>query len=216
MEINTLKKLLPAFTADQLKEIEENSLNTSFSIIELEPHAFFVPKEGFVYKVIEGIVIASGYLEGDMEFNVQFSEDEYLGMASIYEVEIVDYLIRAYPKGTLLEIPVNEALEKINPQFVLNVYKILTKRTIKNTIKLFKLYGAKVNFNNEQYFLYFLMSNNMKFTYSSTEDLASLLHIELRTLQRIIKKLSEGGIIKKDGKTLSIINKEKVEDILKV
>lgn len=217
MEIKEIKKYLPDLTDEELKEISSRSFHKLFNLYTISGDELFFLKNGYIYKVIEGEVIISGYhVEKDLEVNMNFKKGEHLGLAGLLEEEIVDFIVRGFPEAKLLELPVGDVLEKVSPRILLGVYKNLTTSMIKNLLKFFSVYAAKVNFSNDQFFINFLLENNGTYEYKSTESLAQLLHIDLRTLQRIIKRFVGKKIIKKNGKVLTIIDIEEAKKLLEI
>jgi len=137
-----------------------------------------------------------------------------IGQADLFHRENIDFIIKGKPSALILEIPAKKIMKKGDTRFLNFLYEKMLTKMVTNIIKLFKTYAAKVNFSNEQYFVNFLLNNGGSLTFTSTEDLAYILHIELRTIQRVIKKLSKQGIIKKSKKTLTITDMDAAEDLI--
>ena len=106
------------------------------------------------------------------------------------------------------------AIQKTDIQFLANVYQKMLKVVMNGLLKALNEYAAKINLSNEQYFVNFLISREGTYTPTSMEDFAHILHIEVRTLQRIIKKLTEKKIIQKSNKTIQIIDMESAKEIV--
>lgn len=217
MDIKEIKKYLPDLTDEELKEISSRSFQNLFNLYTFSGNDLFFLKNGYIYKVIDGEVIISGYhMEKELEVNMNFKKGEHLGLAGLLEEEIVDFVVRGFPKAKLLELPVRDVLEEVSPRILLGVYKNLTTSMINNLFKFFSVYAAKVNFSNDQFFINFLLEKDGTYEYTTTESLAQLLHIDLRTIQRIIKRFIEKKIIKKNGKIITIIDIEEAKKLLEI
>jgi len=215
MTIEKLSELLPGLTSKELDMISSYSLNKYFFLHNISTEDIFIPKKECLYTIIKGEGVASGFLEDYLEFNIDFNQGESFGFIDL-EDESVSFILKGMPSATLLEVPIKKVMERANIEFLINIYEVMTKTMIRNIFKLFKAYAAKVTFSNEQYLLDFLISKGGKFTYISSLELAYLFHIELRTLQRIIKKLVERKIIEKNGKTLKITDMDSAKKILEI
>lgn len=214
MNIERLPQLLPKIRREEIEFIRDNGLNEYFLLHNIAEETFFTPKAGNLYMVKEGGIIVYGYVDDHLEFNMDFDIGDCIGQADLFHRENIDFIIRGKPTALILEIPAKKIMEKGDIKFLNFLYEKMLEKMVTNIIKLFKTYAAKVNFSNEQYFINFLLNNGGSFTFTSTEDLAYILHIELRTVQRVIKKLSTEGIIQKSKKTISIIDEEAAKDLL--
>ncbi len=65
-------------------------------------------------------------------------------------------------------------------------------------------------YSDEAFFIKFL--ENHKSTNKTIRELSELLNINLRTLQRIVKRLQEVGVIVKENEIMSIGNQDKIEE----
>lgn len=146
---------------------------------------------------------------------MEFGPGECVGQLSTFHNENLDFIIRGMDFCTVIEIPIKKVMLKTNIHFLVNIYQRMLTAVTGNLLKVLKSYSAKVSFSNEQYFLNFLISKGGTCTYTSTEDLSHLLKIEIRTLQRIMKKFTEKKIIQKVHKTIQLIDTESAEKIVR-
>lgn len=214
MNIERLPHLLPKIRREEIEFIKDNGLNDYFFLHNIAEETFFTPKAGSLYMVKEGGIIVYGYVDDHLEFNMDFDIGDCIGQADLFHRENIDFIIRGKPTAIILEIPAKKIMEKGDIKFLNFIYEKMLNKMVTNIIKLFKTYAAKVNFSNEQYFINFLLNNGGSFTFTSTEDLAYILHIELRTVQRVIKKLTNQGIIEKSKKTISITDEEAAKELI--
>jgi len=92
----------------------------------------------------------------------------------------------------------------------------MIKNLLLNILKLIKNHAAKLSFSNEQYLIDFLISNGGNFTYTSTTELAQLLNMDIRTLQRAMRKLIGNKTLEKDRKTLKILHMDSARELLEI
>jgi len=215
MDIIEISKALPDLTSQELKQIEDASLEKSFFLHKISKEDVFIPREESLYLIKEGIALVCAYTGEDLEFNLEFSPGECVGQLRAFHDENMDFVLRGMDSCTIVEIPIQEAMLKTNIHSLVNIYQRMLTAITQNLLKVLKSYGAKVNFSNEQYFLNFLISKGGVYTVTSTEDLAQLLHIEMRTLQRVTKRLIDKKVIQKDCKTIQIIDMESAENIVR-
>lgn len=215
MDIIEISKALPDLTSEELKQIEEASLEDSFFLHKISKEDLFIPREESLYLIVEGMALVCAYTEEDLEFNLEFGPGECVGQLGAFHEENMDFILRGMDSCTIVEIPIQEAMLKTNIHTLVNVYQRMLTAITQNLLKVLKNYGAKVNFSNEQYFLNFLISKGGSYTVTSIEDLAQLLHIEMRTLQRVIRRIMDKKIIQKTHKTIEIIDMEAAEKIVR-
>lgn len=214
MNIERLLDLLPNIQKKEIEFIENTGLNDHFFLHTIPEETFFTPKDGSLYMIKEGGIIVYGYVDDHLEFNMDFDIGDCIGQADLFHRENIDFIIRGKPTALILEIPAKKIMERGDVKFLNFIYEKMLNKMVTNIIKLFKTYAAKINFSNEQYFLNFLLNNGGSFTYTSTEELALLLHIEIRTVQRVIKKLIGQGIIEKSKKTICITDEEAARELI--
>jgi len=214
MDIKKIAKMLPKLTDNELDQISSKGLNKYFYLHSVSGGEIFIPKTGCIYFVREGSIMVSVFIEDNTEFNMKFSQGEVLGKVDLFQEEGFDGIIKGMPSATLLELPIQELLKKTDIKFIIFIYEKMMTSMSRNILSLFKTYAAKVSYSNEQYFISHLMSEGGSVTYSSTEELALLLHIDIRTLQRIIKKLRSEKLIEKDGKALTVVDIQAAEEML--
>jgi len=214
MTIQELSKLLPGMSPKEIKMISQKSLNNFFYLRQLSKEEIFIPKENCLYIVIDGRGLATGFFEDYLEFNMEFIKGESLGFVDLQD-EHISFILKGMPSTTLLEVPIKMIMDKANIEFLVDIYNRMTKAMVRNIFKLFRAHAAKIQLSNEQFFIDFLISKGNEYTFTSTPELSRLLHIELRTLQRIIRKFTKDKIIEKNNKTFKIIDIDSAREILK-
>lgn len=215
MDIIEISKALPDLTLEELKQIEDASLEKSFFLHKITKGDVFIPREESLYLIVEGTALVYAYTDGDLEFNLEFGPGECVGQLGAFHQENMDFILRGMDSCTIVDIPIQEAMLKTNIHSLVNIYQRMLTAITQNLLKVLKSYGAKVNFSNEQYLLNFLISKGGSYTITSVEVLAQLLHIEMRTLQRVIRRVIDKKIIEKNNKTIKIIDMDAAEKIVR-
>ncbi|GLI55328.1 hypothetical protein PM10SUCC1_08420 [Propionigenium maris DSM 9537] len=214
MTIEKLSKLLPELSSKDLNIIFSKSLNELFVLRQLSEDEIFTPKNDCLYIVKSGKVISTVFIEERLEFNMEFKEGECLGHVDLFLDEAMDLILKGMPTATLLELPIMKLINNTDIQFLLNLYNIMIKNLLLNTLKLIKTHAAKLSLSNEQYLVDFLISSGGTFTYTSTSELAQLLNMDIRTMQRALKRLIENKTLEKSRKILKIIHMDSAREIL--
>lgn len=112
-----------------------------------------------------------------------------------------DSVIAKLPLGRIfdMEFPQKEKLLQ-------KIIEMIVRENFKHSRYLF----FKNIYSDEEFLIKVLeMYDEVKVT---TKELAELLNINLRTLQRLIKNLDDAGIISRENKMISIIDQEKLEE----
>ena len=214
MNIEQLSELIPELTPEDLNIISSKSLNRYFSLHHFSGDEIFIPKGDCLYIVEEGRVVITGFVEDSLEITMEFNEGDCLGHLELLIDKPLDIMLKGMPSATVLEVPMIKIVDSVGIESLTGLNNLLNKAIVKNALKLIKKHAAKVNFSNEQYVIDFLISNGGEITYTSNEDLTQMLHIEIRTLQRIIKRLIGEKILEKNGKTLRIIDMHSARELL--
>lgn len=214
MTIEKLSKLLPELTSKDLNTIFSKDLNELFVLRELSGEEIFIPKDDCLYLVKKGKVISTVFIEERLVFNMEFKEGECLGHVDLFLDEAMDLILKGMPSATLLELPLKKLIDITDIHFLLNLYNIMIKNLLINILKLIKNHAAKIKLSNEQYLVEFLISSGGSFTYTSTSELAQLLNMDIRTMQRAVRKLIENGTLEKNRKTLKIIQMDSAKKLL--
>ncbi len=214
MNIEQLSELIPELTPEDLNIISSKSLNKYFSLHHFSGDKIFIPKGDCLYIVKEGRVVITGFVEDNLEITMEFNEGDCLGHLELLIDKPLDIMLKGMPSATVLEVPMIKIVDSVGIESLTGLNNLLNKAIVKNALKLIKKHAAKVNFSNEQYVIDFLISNGGEITYTSNEDLTQMLHIEIRTLQRIIKRLIGEKILEKNGKTLRIIDMDSARELL--
>lgn len=214
MNIEQLSQLMPELTPEDLDIISSKSLNKYFTLQHFSGDEIFIPKSDCLYIVKEGRIVITGFIEDHLEVTMEFQEGDCIGYLELLIDKPLDIILKGMPSATVLEVPMIKIMDSIDLNSLTGLNNILNKAIVKNALKLIKKHAAKVNFSNEQYVIDFLITTGGEITYTSNEDLTQMLHIEIRTLQRIIKKLMGEGVLEKEGKTLRIIDMDSARELL--
>lgn len=177
-------------------------------IMELE--AF---QSGKVWKILEGQAKMTIYMEHGGEYYGDFTTGEWMGVAAclIDLVGTVD--IEAKKKTKVLVIPLKEMIRN-HPEVMQHLWEKIATGSALEFVRVLGGTLAKAVLSNEGYFLKYLSQNNMRIKFTNTRELSELLNTNLRTLQRIIRKLREDGVIEKSRNEIWVVDEDKFEAAL--
>lgn len=167
---------------------------------------------GNAWRIVEGSVKVTIYPDLGQEFNGEFKTGEWIGVASILTENVVTADMEAREEVVLLTIPLRKMIDKY-PDIMANLWERIAKGASNEFIRFLGGTLAKAVMTNEGYFLRYLDENGRELIFENTKELSELVNTNLRTLQRIIKKLKEEGIIEKSRKAIRVIDHDKFEDL---
>ncbi len=176
----------------------------------MEMEAF---QSGKVWKILDGQAKMTIYMEHGGEYYGDFTTGEWMGVAAclIDLVGTVD--IEAKKKTKVLTIPLKEMIRN-HPEVMQHLWEKIAKGSALEFVRVLGGTLAKAVLSNEGYFLKYLSQNNMRVRFTNTRELSELLNTNLRTLQRIIRKLREEGVIEKSRNEIWVVDVEKFEEAL--
>ncbi len=176
----------------------------------MEMEAF---QSGKVWKILDGQAKMTIYMEHGGEYYGDFTTGEWMGVAAclIDLVGTVD--IEAKKKTKVLTIPLKEMIRN-HPEVMQHLWEKIAKGSALEFVRVLGVTLAKAVLSNEGYFLKYLSQNNMRVRFTNTRELSELLNTNLRTLQRIIRKLREEGVIEKSRNEIWVVDVEKFEEAL--
>lgn len=176
----------------------------------MEMEAF---QSGKVWKLIEGQAKMTIYMEHGGEYYGDFTSGEWMGVAAclIDLVGTVD--IEAKKKTKVIVIPLKEMIRN-HPEVMTHLWEKIAKGSALEFVRVLGGTLAKAVLTNEGYFLKYLSQNNMRVKFTNTRELSELLNTNLRTLQRIIRKLKEEGVIEKGRNEIWVVDEDKFEEAI--
>jgi len=176
----------------------------------MEMEAF---QSGKVWKILEGQAKMTIYMEHGGEYYGDFSSGEWMGVAAclIDLVGTVD--IEAKKKTKVVIIPLKEMIRN-HPEVMQYLWEKIAKGSAVEFVRVLGGTLAKAVLTNEGYFLKYLSQNDMRIKFTNTRELSELLNTNLRTLQRIIRKLKEDGVIEKSRNEIWVVDENKFEEAI--
>lgn len=163
---------------------------------------------GNAWRVVEGSVKVTIYPELGQEFNGEFRAGEWIGVASILTENVIAADMEAREDVVILTIPLRRMIDN-HPDIMVNLWEKIAKGASYEFIRFLSGTLAKAMMTNEGYFLKYLDENGRELVFENIKELSELVNTNLRTLQRIIKKLKEEGVIEKSRKSIKVIDHEK-------
>lgn len=159
-------------------------------------YIIYTPEGGEFY-----INVFPGEIRGVNRCFFRIVEDEFIGNFEADLLAKEDSVIAKLPLGKIfeMEFPQKEKLLQ-------KIIEIIVRENFKHSRYLF----FKNIYSDEEFLIKILEKyDHVKVT---TKELAELLNINLRTLQRLVKNLDDAGIISRENKTISIIDQEKLAE----
>lgn len=155
-------------------------------------------RSGKAWYILKGRVKLTTYFEDGREFFWESREGEWVGIADAILGTEVGYDAHAYTDAVIVEFPFRSMTESEHstPVLIKKVIKIMAGMVKANEETALERLG----YGDEMYFLKYLERNNYILRYKTLANLSELLNINMRTFQRILKRLVEKNIIiKKRG-----------------
>jgi len=155
-------------------------------------------RSGKAWYILKGRVKLTTYFEDGREFFWESSEGEWVGIPDSILGTEVEYDAHAYTDAIVIELPFRKMIEGeySSPTLLRKVIRIMADMIKKNEEAAL----IRLGYGDEKYFLKYLERNNYILRYKTLADLSELLNINMRTFQRILKRLVEKNIvIKKRG-----------------
>lgn len=174
--------------------------------------------DGFVWRVLEGSVQLTVYFKAGREYHAQFTKGEWVGLAAslMKERNDVDIVVMAVEDSCVVRVDIDDLLEIGKGT---DIWERIARESTREFMKFLDDSIPRVVMSNEEYFMNYLKKNRYEIDFDSTQALSEKLNTNLRTLQRIIKKLRDEGTIKKGRNYIKVVDikrfEKKLEEKLK-
>ena len=164
------------------------------------------------FYVLDGRLKIFSYFSDDREFNWEFEEGTWMALETVISNVEYDFDIEALTDALVLEVPLKKILDEYPD---LDFYKKVM--TIMSDFIIFQATKASlmINYSGEELFMKYMALNDYSIDEKSIWEIAFSLNLKLRTFQRVLKKLTDLGIIEKEGKKIFVKDMEKYEKHLK-
>lgn len=194
----------------EIMDLVDNQLLKEFKVKNFKKNTMILTSgdsSGKVMIVLKGEVKAHLYLEDGKEFFGVIRKNEFFGLIPTVLNRPVKPDFITTKESEILFFPFKKIMDT-RKDITDRIWNKIAIKTAEEAENIISYTVSRAAYSNELFFLKYLENNNGEIKYSSTTELSENLNIHLRTLQRIIKKLSEKNIIKKFGKTIEIKNME--------
>lgn len=164
---------------------------------------------------LDGKISLQMYIGESSEYTIMGNKDLWIGLLEALDIDKREFEVSFLEDTTVLYFPLKKLLYSDSEKRLelwIKISKLIASKYSKRLIK-----NARRNaLTTESYFLTSLVENGYKYVDVSLEELSYELDIQNRTLQRIINKLENLGIIQRDKKNRSIysVSKEKVDNYM--
>lgn len=198
MKIDDLvdEQLMKAF---KIKKFKKNSMVLSSGSSSKE-----------VMVVLKGEVKAHLYTDEGRSFYGIVRENGFFGLISTVLNKPVKPDFITTKESEILIFPLKKIMTT-RKDILEKIWETIVIKTAEEAESIISYTVSRVTSSNELFFLKHLENNGGVIKYSRTAELSEELNIHLRTLQRIIKKLFEKGIIEKSRKVIKIKDMELFE-----
>ncbi len=166
---------------------------------------------GTAWKIIEGSIKATIFTQHGQEFNGEFRRNEWFGTASVLVENPGSIDVEALEACVLVSLPLKLMIDRY-PEETKNLWEMIAKGAAIEYNRILSGSISKALLTNEGYFLKYLKDNNNKIKFENTKELSELLNTNLRTVQRIVKKLKAMGIIEKGRREIRVLDENKFEE----
>lgn len=165
------------------------------------------------FYVAEGRVKMIFYSSEGRELTWTFERGEWFGMEDLISGEMVYlYDIEGMDEALLLEVPLKKLIHQYKcKSFYSKLLKIMADLTYKVGNKIVLM----TNYTHEEIFLKFLQDNDYRIEGRKLPEISELVKINLRTLQRVIKKLEVSGVIGRSQDSIEVVDLERFNQQLK-
>lgn len=165
--------------------------------------------DSYIYFVLSGGVKLYFYLNNSYSFVAESSAGDIIGLEfslrnkARFPKGEFDLVVEAMEDVEIMTIPSEKLLKtKMGEDF----WKAVAIKLANNYIHDFNTMLEKNILGHKAYFLKFLDNKNYKIEYENTQEIAEMLNMNLRTLQRTIKYFKEKGIITKKKGIIKVID----------
>jgi len=164
------------------------------------------------FYVLDGRFKVFSYFSDDREFNWEFEEGSWLALETVVSEVDYDFDIEALTDVLILEVPLKKILdESPDLEFYKKIMTIMSDFIIYQSNKA----SLMINYSGEELFMKYLALNDYSIDDKVIWEIAFSLNLKLRTFQRILKKLSDLGVIEKKGKKIFVKDMKKYEKHLR-
>ena len=192
----------------EIENLVDNELMKEFKINKFKKNSLVIASGDSPEKVmviLQGEVKVHVYTDEGGVFYGILKEGEFFGLIPTILNRPVQPDFITTKDSEILIFPLKKIMTTRKDIMNLIWDKIAIK-TAEESANIISKTLSRATSSNELFFMKYIEKNNGTLVYSNTSELSENLNIHLRTLQRIIKKLSERGIIEKSGRTIKIKN----------
>jgi CRP/FNR family transcriptional regulator len=207
---------------EMFSSLEDNVIDEIISISKIKNYLkdsiiFYENDENkFLYFLIKGNVKLYKIDKYNNEIFLNNIEDNSFIYLSMYD-KSANYAF--YTASTIQDSKILIIDLKVFEEKILSKHTILLKKILKEYSKHINLYQDIINrdliYDTNAKVAKFICKNLKNFNTMKKIDIAYNLHIQPETLSRTIKKFVNLGLIKLDGKNVTILNKEALENLYK-
>lgn len=164
------------------------------------------------FYILSGRLRTFSYFSDNRVFNWEFKKGTWLALEIVTSDKEYDFDVEALTDVLILEVPLKKILDEY-PNLIF-YRKVMTIMSDFITLQSTKA-SLMINYNGEELFMKHLALSNYSIENKPIREIAFSLNLKLRTFQRVLKTLTDLGIIEKEGKKIFVKDLEKYESHLK-
>lgn len=169
--------------------------------------------EGDAWYIIEGSIKIISYLEDGREFYWELVEGDCLGIADAILGTYAEYDIEIFKDVVVLQLPLRDIVE--GGEVSMDTMRSILHMVARSSKHTGKIAFSRMGYSDELFFLKHLERNDYILTFKNLKGLSELLNINLRTFQRLLKKLVQKDIIFKERGCIKVADLTKYQEYLK-
>lgn len=215
-EILIEKDLLKYFQNIEDETTRSSLLNKcSFNCYDKGDFLYFDPMDEKVLIFLDGKYHLRQFISEENDYIYPGSDEFWLGLSEIIDEDNYELEVSFLERTSVLSIPLKELLY-IDPSKNVELWMKISKMTTKRMLHLQKKSAERLVLPTEAYFLKSLVENNYKYEGLSLQDISYKIHLNTRTLQRVVHNLESKGLLIRDKnkKIIETTTIEKVDNYL--
>ncbi len=206
------KDLLKYFRNISNSQVRDNLLNKcSISKYNKGEILYFDPKEDMAVIFLDGTYHIRQFISEESDYIYPGNGEFWLGLSEIIDEDNYELEVSFAEETTVLSIPLKELLY-IEPAKNVDLWIKISKIATKRMVYFQKKSAERLVLPTEVYFLKSLMENNYIFEGVSVQDISYRIHVNTRTLQRIVHNLERDELIVRD-KNKKIIKASSIKKV---
>ncbi len=215
-EVLIKKDLFKYFNNIENEAIKNNLLNkSSLNTYKKGDIIYFNPEDENVLIFLEGKYHIRSFISDEADYIYPGSGEFWLGIYAVLGNESSELEISFAEDTTVLSLPLKELLYS-DPSKNVELWMLISKMSTKRMMHMHRKSAERLVLPTEVYFLKSLVENNYIYEGVSVQDISYKIHVNTRTLQRVVQNLEKEGLLIRDKakKIIKVSDRNKVDTYL--